>query len=154
MRASALICLGAGAGVVGSELRHLRGCDVVERSGGLVVCVRGRRARAVPVLARFHEPLRAAAAFAGERYLLGGREPERRNLTSELTAALSGDRALPRLEAGRLRATWLVACARLSGLQAFMHAAGIACSQRLGELAAGLPQPDEREAVALLGGAS
>jgi integrase len=153
MRASALICLGAGAGLVGSELRHITGGDVIERSGGLLVVVGGPRARAVPVLARFHEPLTAAAAFAGERYLIGGRDPRRRNLTDALTAALCADAGLPRLEAGRLRATWLVACARLIGLGAFMHAAGITCSQRLGDLAAQLPQPDEREAVALLGGA-
>jgi integrase len=153
MRASALICLGAGAGIVGSELRHLRGEDVVERSGGLVVVVAGRRARAVPVLARFHEPLSAAAAFTGGRYLVGGRDPQRRNLTDALTATLCADAGLPRLEGGRLRATWLVCCARLIGLSAFMHAAGITCSQRLGDLAARLPGPDERELVALLGGA-
>lgn len=154
MRASAMICLGAGAGLIGSELRHLTGADVIERSGGLVVEVGGRRARAVPVLARFHEPLRAAAAFAGERYLVGGRDPARKNLTSELRAALCADAGLARLEAGRLRASWLLACARLIGLGAFMHAAGIRCSQRLGDLVAQLPPADEREAVALLGGSS
>jgi integrase len=153
MRASALVCLGAGAGLIGSELRHLRGIDVVERSGGLVVVVSGRRARAVPVLARFHEPLRAAAAFAGRRYLLGGSSPQRRNLSDTLSAALCRDAGLPRLEAGRLRATWLVSCAQLIGLAAFMRAAGIRCSQRLGDLVAELPDLDEQAAVALLGGA-
>jgi integrase len=153
MRAGALLCLGAGAGLVGSELRHLRGIDVVERSGGLLVAVGGPRARAVPVLARFHEPLRAAAAFAGERYLVGGTAAPRKNLTDALTAALCRDAGLPRLEAGRLRATWLAACARLIGLQAFMRAAGIRCSQRLGDLAAQLPELEEQAAVVLLGGA-
>ena len=81
--------------------------DVVERSGGLVVVVGGPRARAVPVLARFHEPLRQAAASAGEGYLLGGNAPQRKNLTDTLCAALCRDAGLPRLEAGRLRATWL-----------------------------------------------
>jgi integrase len=152
MRASALICLGAGAGLVGRELRHLRGVDVVARSGGLVVVVGGPRARAVPVLARFHEPLVAAAAFAGERYLIGGSDPARRNLTDALAASLR-DAGLPRLEAGRLRASWLVACARLIGLGAFMDAAGISCSQRLGDLAARLPALSEPDTVRLLGGA-
>jgi integrase len=154
MRAGALVCLGAGAGLVGSELRHLRGCDVIERSGGLVVAVGGARARVVPVLARFHEPLKQAAAFAGERYLIGGREPQRRNLTDALTAALCRDAGLPRLEAGRLRASWLAACARRIGLDAFMQAAGIRCSQRLGDLAAQLPEASEPQLVALLGGAA
>jgi hypothetical protein len=57
MHASALICLGAGAGLIGSELRYVSGEDVLERSGGVLVAVSGRRARAVPVLGRFHEPL-------------------------------------------------------------------------------------------------
>ena len=72
MRALALICLGAGAGIVAGELRHLRGSDVVFRSGGLLVLVGGARARTVPVLERFHEPLAKAASFAGDRYLIGG----------------------------------------------------------------------------------
>jgi integrase len=153
MRASALICLGAGAGVIGSELRSLRGVDVLERSGGLLVLVGGRRARAVPVLERFHEPLTAAAAFAGEGYLLGGSAPERRNLTDALAVRLCQDAGLARLEAGRLRSTWLLACAERIGLGAFMHAAGISCSQRLGDLAAQLPAVPEEQLVALLGGA-
>jgi len=152
MRAQALVCLGAGAGLVGSELRHLRGQDVAWRSGGLVVVVSGPRARTVPVLARFHEPLAQAAAFAADDYLVGGREAARRNLTDALCAALCRDAGLPRLESGRLRASWLVACAQLIGLRAFMDAAGVRCSQRLGDLVAALPAPEERELVALLGG--
>jgi len=152
LRAQALVCLGAGAGLIGGELRHLRGRDVVERCGGLVVVVAGRRARVVPVLARFHGPLAAAAAFAGQRYLIGGSDPARKNLTDALCRSLSADPSLPRLEAGRLRATWLVACAELIGLRALMDAAGVRCSQRLGDLAAQLPAPEERELVALLGG--
>ncbi len=153
MRASALICLGAGAGLIGAELRHITGRDVARRSGGLLVIVGGRRARAVPVLERFHDPLLAAAAFAADGYLLGGSAPQRRNLTDALTAALCTDAGLPRLQAGRLRATWLVACAELIGLRAFMHAAGITCSQRLGDLVSYLPAVEERTAVALLTGA-
>jgi len=38
------------------------------------------------------------------------------------------------------------------GLRVFMDAAGITCSQRLGDLVAGLLPPSEEEAVALLGG--
>ncbi len=154
MRASALVCLGAGAGLIGQELRHLRGEEVIERSGGLLVAVSGPRARTVPVLARFHSPLAAAARFAGDGYLLGGSDPDRRNLTDALARALCADASLPRLEAGRLRATWLCECARLIGLGAFMHAAGVRCSQRLGDLAAQLPEIDERDALALLGAAA
>ncbi|MHB8695847.1 MAG: hypothetical protein ACYDHH_31920 [Solirubrobacteraceae bacterium] len=124
---------------------------MIWRSGGLLVVLSGARARAVPVLERFHEPLEHAAAFAADGYLLGGSSPQRRNLSDALTVALCSDAGLPRLEAGRLRATWLVQCAERIGLHAFMHAAGITCSQRLGDLAARLPEPAERDIVALLG---
>lgn len=153
MRAQALVALGAGAGVIGSELRQVRGDDVHRRSGGLVVEVSGYRARAVPVLARFGRPLEQAARFAANGYLVGGLDPERKNLTDRLNAALGRDGGLPRLEAGRLRSSWLCECARAIGLRAFMDAAGVRCSQRLGDLAAGAPEPGEEELVATLGGA-
>ena len=152
MRATALICLGAGAGLIGQELRHITGQDVIRRSGGLVVVVGSRRARTVPVLARFHEPLGEAVSAAGQRFLLGGSDPARRNLTDALCRCLSADACLPRLQAGRLRATWLAQCAAQIGLHAFMAAAGVSCSQRLGDIAARLPAPSEAELVALLGG--
>jgi integrase len=151
MRASALVCLGAGAGIVAGELRHLRGSDVVERAGGVLVLISGRRARSVPVQAGYQQPLLEAASFAGENLIVGGREPGRRNVTDELCRALSADRSLPRPELGRLRSTWLVACATRIGLGAFMQAAGVSCSQRLGDLAAQLPAAPEHELVALLG---
>jgi integrase len=152
MRAQALICLGAGAGIVAGELRYIRGGDVIRRSGGMIVRVSGARARSVPVLARFHEPLADAACHAGERLIVGGRDPHRRNVSDALLLALSADPSLPRLQAGRLRSTWLADCAQAIGLQAFMAAAGVSCSQRLGDIAAALPAIGEAEMVALLGG--
>ena len=151
LRASALVCLGAGAGVITGELRHVRGSDIIERSGGVLVQITGERSRAVPVLARYRERLVAAAAFAGDRFIVGGRNPQRRNVTDTLGAQLSSDVSLPRLNAGRLRSTWLVECAGRIGLGAFMHAAGITCSQRLGDLAAQLPETTEIELVAMFG---
>jgi hypothetical protein len=153
MRAGALVCLGAGAGVIGGELRHVRGSDVARRAGGVLVVVTGPRGRSVPVLARYQERLLAAAAFAGEGYITGGRDPGRRNLTDALCAALSTDPSLPALQSGRLRSSWLVECAAQVGLGVFMAAAGIRCSQRLGDLAALLPAASEAELVALLGAA-
>lgn len=154
LRASALVCLGAGAGVIAGELRHVRGSDVVARSGGVLVTVGGTRSRWVPVSERYHERLSEAAALAGDRFVIGGRNPDRRNVTDTLSAALSTDSSLPRLQAGRLRSTWLVQCARTIGLGVFMHAAGITCSQRLGDLAAQLPEATEDELVTMLGGAA
>jgi len=152
MRAAALVCLGAGAGLIRADLRTARGTDVTARSGGVIVEVRGGRApRAVPVLARYHAPLVAAAAFAGPGFLTGGTEPERGNITNPLTRSLAGGTGLPPLNTSRLRATWLAEAAQLLGLPAFMRAAGITCSQRLGDIIAGLDPGSEEQAVALLG---
>jgi len=152
MRASALICLGAGAGIVAGELRGVRGTDVLKRSGGVLVAVGGARARTVPVISRFHEPLAEAACFAGEHLIVGGQDPGARNISDALCRALCTDLSLPRLQAGRLRSTWLHQAAQAIGLQAFMAAAGVACSQRLGDIASRLPTLPETEMVALLGG--
>ena len=135
MRAAALICLGAGAGLIRADLRQARGTDVVTRPGGLVVVVRGRRPRVVPVLARYHDGLLEAAAFAGDQFLAGGG-------------------GLPALDTSRLRATWLAECAALIGLPAFLQAAGISCCQRLGDITATLDAGGEEQAIALLGGSS
>jgi len=118
-----------------------------------VVTVRGARPRAVPVLARYHARLLAAARFAGTGLICGGTDPGRRNLTSPLIIALDGGGGLPRLDTSRLRATWLAEAAELLGLATFMRAAGISCSQRLGDLVAGPEPAGEAEAVRLLGAA-
>ena len=152
MRAAGLVCLGAGAGLIRGDLRDARGTDVARRSGGVVVAVRGTRARTVPVLDRYHARLLAAAALAGTGLICGGADPGRRNITNPLVAALDGGNGLPRLDTSRLRATWLAGCAEQLGLATFMHAAGITCSQRLGDLVAGLEPAGEAEAVRLLGG--
>lgn len=152
MRASGLVCLGAGAGLMGADLRDVRGSDVIARSGGVVVEVRGRRPRVVPVLRRYHTPLQASADFAGFRYVVGGTDRDRHNVTTPLVSRISGGGDLARLDTGRLRATWLSTQAVALGLGAFMDAAGIICSQRLGDLVPGLPATEEAAAVALLGG--
>ena len=153
MRAAALVCLGAGAGLIRSDLRAVRGTDIVCRSGGVIVTVRGGRApRAVPVLARYHDRLLAAAGFAGGRLLTGGTDPRRHNISNPLTRSLAGGAGLPRLDTSRLRATWLADVAQLTGLATFLHAAGITCCQRLGDITAGLNPGSEEQAVTLLGG--
>jgi integrase len=153
MRAAGLVCLGAGAGLIRGDLRDVRGTDVACRSGGVIVTVRGARPRTVPVLSRYHAPLLAAARFAGRGLVCGGADPGRRNVTNPLVAALDGGSGLPRLDTSRLRATWLAGCADQLGLATFMHAAGISCCQRLGDLVAGLEPAGEAEAVSLLGAA-
>ena len=151
MRAAGLVCLGAGAGLIRGDLREVRGTDVACRSGGVIVSVRGARPRRVPVLSRYHPRLLAAAASAGDALICGGADLGRRNITNPLIRALDGGGGLPRLDTSRLRATWLRDCAELLGLATFMAAAGISCSQRLGDLIAGLEPAGEAGAVRLLG---
>jgi hypothetical protein len=105
----------------------------------------------VPVLSGYHDLLLASAGFAGTRLLTGGHDPGRRNVTTPLIRSLAGGTGLPRLDTSRLRATWLRDCAQLLGLATFMAAAGITCSQRLGDLLATLDPADEVTAVGLLG---
>ncbi|MGH2772512.1 MAG: hypothetical protein ACRDIU_05180 [Actinomycetota bacterium] len=153
IRTMGLICLGAGCGIVGRELGFVKGTDVVCRSGGVLVEVMGLKARTVPVLSAYQDRLLDAAAFAGDGYVIGGQDPNRRNVTYDLVSSLSGGIDLPRLETGRLRATWLTMVAESLGLATFMAAAGIHCSQRLGDLIGWLEPAGEAEAVALLGAA-
>lgn len=150
-RASALICLGAGAGLLGAELRHVRGTDVVCRSGGVLVEVGGSRARAIPVLTDYHSRLLRAASLFSSCYLVSGSNPDSHNVTNPLISSLSGGVDLPRLSTARLRSTYLTQMARHIGLSAFMDAAGISCSQRLGDLVSHLCRESEEEAVSRLG---
>jgi integrase len=151
MRAAGLVCLGAGAGLIRADLRHVRGTDVICRSGGVIVTVRGGRPRVVPVLARYHRQLLESAQFAGDQLVTGGTSPDRGNITNPLARSLAGGTGLARLDTSRLRATWLADVAQILGLPAFMHAAGITCSQRLGDIITTLEPAGEAEAVEMLG---
>jgi integrase len=150
-RAQALICLGAGCGLIGGELRRVRGCDVHVRSGGVVVYVGGSRQRTVPVLSAYHVRLLASAETFGDSYLVSGPNPDSHNVTNPIICALSAVTDLPRLETARLRSTWLVSVSEAIGLRAFMDAAGVCCTQRLGDLISYLDPPTEDQMVALLG---
>lgn len=150
-RLGGYLCAGLGAGLAGAELRGLTGEAVMARDGGLVVEVGGARARVVPVLARYGPGLAAAAVFAGARPLCGGSSPTRKNLTADLVGRLAGGGGLPRLEGGRLRSTWLAEHLDRLGLSVLMAAAGLSCSQRLGDLAAAITPVDQDQAMVILG---
>ena len=154
MRAAGLVCLGAGAGLIRGDLRDVRGTDVACRSGGVLVTVRGARPRTVPVLARYHARLLAAARFAGTGLICGGADPGPPEPDEPADhARWTAGRACPGwTPPGCGRPGW-PRCAELLGLATFMHAAGISCSQRLGDLVAGLEPAGEAGAVRLLGAA-
>lgn len=151
-KASGLIALGAGAGLIGADLRYVTGHDVIQRSGGVLVEVRGLRPRVVPLRKELAPRALCSARFSGSDFIVGGTEPNRRNLTTPLISSLSGGSHLERLSLARLRATWVTRCAEDIGLATFLAAAGVRSSQRLGEVVEGLDPGSEQEAVALLGG--
>jgi hypothetical protein len=122
MRANGLICLGAGAGLIGADLRAVSGGHIHAHSGGLVVEVTARHPRVVPVLAPYHDGLLEAAGFFADGFIVGGVDLARRNVTTPLISSLSGGVDLPRLELGRLRSTWLTAVAEAIGLRALLDA--------------------------------
>jgi len=150
-RLTGLLCLGLGAGIERGDLRRLRGSDIRCQAGGVTVAVTGPRARTVPVLARYAEPLLAAARFAGEGFVCGGESPTRKNLTTPLLADIDGGAELPRLEVSRLRCTWLAEQLTRLGVPALLAAAGVTHSQRIFDLAASLDPGDDEALVARLG---
>lgn len=154
LRLQALICLGAGAGLNGADLRHVRGSDVAAAHGGVLVSVEGRCARVVPVLTPYHRRVLESARGLGEDYLCGGRVASRHNVTNTVVDSVSGGRDLARLEVARLRATWLSTQAERLGLRGLFAAAGFSFSQQLCDLVERLPTPDEGKLVVLLGGSA
>ena len=151
-RASGLIALGAGAGLLGADLRLVTRRTTSSSAPAESWSASAGAARdVVPVRAELAARALGAARWAGTGFIVGGAEPTRRNVTSPLIASLAGGPDLPRLSLARLRSTWLSRCASDIGLATFMAAAGVRCSQRLGDVVAGLDPGDEAAAVTLLG---
>lgn len=151
MRATGLVCLSAGAGLVGSDLRQVRGRDVVRLSGVACVRVVGRRRRLVPVLSRYEDGLMASARFAGDGFVVGGLSPERHNVTHRLVHSLSGGEDLGRLSLPRLRASYLAKVLGAIGLPEVLSAAGLRDSKSLFDVVSYLGVPDDERVVTVLG---
>ena len=101
-------------------------------------------------------PARLGVGRAGSRYttsaMLSLRADHARAVDAVMTEVPHDwPRFHHRCRASRLRATWLADCGELLGLATFMAAAGISCSQRLGDLVACLEPAGEADAVRLLG---
>lgn len=121
-----MVAGGLGAGLTTGDWRVVRGSDVTVDADGVVINVPAGKARAVPVLARWEDTIAEAADRAGDGFLLRPNSSRGdRNLLSRLiTVKVSGDN--PKLNAQRLRATWIVwhLCAR-TPLDVLAAAAGI-----------------------------
>ena len=151
MRATGLISLGAGCGLVGADLRQVRGGDVVSISEALCVRVAGRHPRVVPVLAFYRELLSGSAGFAGDGFVIGGVKADRHNVTHRLVDSLTGGEDLSRLSVPRLRATWLAHLVSAAGLPELFAAAGLRNSKALFDLVSYLERPGEEAVVAVVG---
>jgi hypothetical protein len=105
--ATALIALGAGAGLDGRWVTKVHGTDVRRVGSVVVVRVGHPRPRDVPVLDQFEEEVLRLAAEAGDELLIGG-SSSHRNRTNLLVKRLEVGHRHPRLSVPRLRSTWIV----------------------------------------------
>ncbi len=106
--ATVLLCATLGAGLRPKELAHLRGGDVTRERGRIVVAVRGRYPRLVPVLVPFADALYdIAQRRRGYVFRPGARVRDTKNLVGEVCTRLVRDPDEPRLTSARARATFL-----------------------------------------------
>jgi hypothetical protein len=143
--AGALIVLGAGCGLDGRWSTRVRGVDVEQQDGVVLVRVGAPHARRVPVLERYEAQALALAAQAGEGLLVGG-VSSLKNRACSLAARFEASPGTPRLSAARLRSTWLVhhleVGTRLPELAAAAGLAGVTVLSDLLEFVAPLSSAD------------
>jgi hypothetical protein len=154
IHAAAAICLGVGAGVTGEAAARVRGTDVrtARTAAGTLVLV-GVQGREVPLHAAFAGPVLTAATIAGDAWVLGGGPAGRANRTCELAAGLErADAHQVRMNAARLRATWLAMHATLGvPLGDLLAAAGWSSAEPLTAVLAYLPRNTAAGLCALAG---
>lgn len=104
-RCMVLVVFTAGAGLHPGELRTLRRADVTIDEAGVLVKVRGRNERSVPMLREWEEQAQRVVDTYPDSELLwaGPRAPRGANMVSDFMRRTIGD--APAL--ARLRATWI-----------------------------------------------
>lgn len=104
-----LLALGLGAGLAASEMRELRVGDITADSEGVLVQVRGKRERLVPVLETWEAPLLHLLDHAPADRLAFGVErtrPASRNAITNYVQRSRGIGLKPQTQ--RMRGTWIV----------------------------------------------
>lgn len=102
-----LLALGIGAGLSGKEIIECRLTDVFADDDGVVVTVRGDRARRIPVTREWEDALvRMMESEAVDRPLF--REGQAGDNPNLITDFVSRSRGKVALQARRMRATWIV----------------------------------------------
>ncbi|MGO4202775.1 hypothetical protein AB4Z09_13685 [Rhodococcus sp. TAF43] len=134
-RLSAALALGFGAGLRATEMITVTASDVRVRGDRVIVSVRGRRERQVPVLAPYADAVAEAAGRAGGGHLFRDPVPRVEYVSTVLNRCEIPDRLRP-LTAARLRLTWEVAVVQAVPLPVFMTLAGLTTAQRLEQVLA------------------
>jgi integrase len=141
-----LLALGAGAGLASEDIVRLKTDDVTIDSLGILLQVTGRRARLVPVLAAWEQPIIDATSAIGPSLPLFGaqRTSFNNNAISALVGRSSGSRIKPSLQ--RLRITWILHHLGIgTPVSHLMRAAGIESLEAFDRYLRYLPDPDENE---------
>ncbi|MDQ2729325.1 MAG: hypothetical protein M3Y91_16025 [Actinomycetota bacterium] len=124
--AATLLALGAGAGLAVEDIAWLTAGMVTVDDAGVLLAVPGRRARLVPVLAAWEQPIiEAAAVIPADRPLFRQqRTSPNKNFVSSFMTRSAGVGIKPSVR--RLRATWIVGhLAARTPVVPLMAAAGV-----------------------------
>jgi hypothetical protein len=144
-RATALIALGAGAGLDGRWCTRVRPEDLLRAPEGLLIRVGPPNPRVVPVLVAFEADLEELALGTYDEVVVGGAYQERKR-ASDLVDRLDIAPGCPRLSLNRLRSTWLVhqltIGTRLPELAAAAGLVGVTVLSDLLEFVPRLPQTE------------
>ena len=149
---SALLALGAGAGLKVDDLVSLRPRDIVEIEGFVIVNVVGKRPRQVPVLADWMDDLlEVISNLSPDEYVfVPGRTGSGRNLVNDTVRNTSG---VFKSNTFRLRSTWIVHHLTIgTPLKPLMAAAGVNSCDLFSRYFQFVPDVETSEARRLLRG--
>lgn len=152
---AACVGLGLGAGLDSTDLRDLRGRDVIDHGHeGIEVHVRGRRPRTVWVRRKFEDLVRRGVAGVKPGALVVGTKQNRKNMAARVLDAAVYEGTVPPLEQSRFRTTW-ISNLLLQGvtLPVLMRAAGLTSARTITDIVGLLPEDDGPDRDELRGGA-
>jgi hypothetical protein len=152
--ATALIALGAGAGLDGRWSTQVTGDDVLHADSVLLIRVGEPSARLVPVLAEFEDDVTQLSVLALQGEALIGGFSTAKNRASDLAGRIETSHSTPKLSAARLRSTWLAMHLRLgTRLPELAAAAGLTSVTVLSDLLVHVEPLGDTEAWPMLRGA-
>jgi len=155
-QACAIVGLCGGAGLEPSALRHVRACHIRDRGpDGIAVEVLGSQPRRVMVRRSYEEVVRAAVEGLEPDDLVIGKDPNRRNVTTNVVDKGDFFDDTPRIDASRLRTTWLTWLLHQPvSLRTVLDAAGLRTARSLVEIIEMLPADPAADTARVLRGES